>query len=437
MIGLEATLARSDARVRSVPVVDLDTRLAVLRGGRARRRGGLADLPLRVVPLTNGRFEVVDGFKRLERWRAEGAHEVPVVVEAPRTQAAARVLLLEANAPHRTLSPMDEARVVHALRVEDRLGPRAIATLCGRRVEWVTNRLALATGLAPSIAARVDAGAVGPTLALALCGVARSAQESIATAIEKHGLTVREALALVTAFRASASDEERRALLECPLAAVRSQKREESSLAARLSERLARARSALTDLRRFVVPDAGLSPGERRRLQAAHRAVLHQLTETARALEGERDEADSSNEVVHGIERERGEAEAAASIAEKALGGGACSPPRARAHEAECPRDRAEDGSRPETRTQRARGNGAAERQPAVSVADEGEQTRPVPGTDRREGRERPDGREDPPRDPRAGLRRKPNDPTRVRPLDPGPARPAQARPLPLRDTSG
>ena len=72
------------ARVRHVPVEQLETRLAVLRGGRARREDDLADLPLRVVPLPNGRYEVADGFKRFERWRAEGLCEVPASVAVVR-----------------------------------------------------------------------------------------------------------------------------------------------------------------------------------------------------------------------------------------------------------------------------------------------------------------------------------------------------------------
>src|SRR5579872_1880381 len=439
----------TSAHVRHVSLDQLETRLAPLRVGRARRQDDLAELPLRVVPLASGRFEVADGFKRLERWRAEGAREVPVVVESARSRAQTRVLLLRANAPQRTLSPMDEARVVHALRTEEKLGPRGIATLCGRRTSWVTSRLALAGSLEPGVVARVDAGAVGVSLAHALCGVARSSQEPLVLAAERHRLTGREALALVSAYRASSTDGERRSLLEAPLQVVRPTRgATQGSLAARLEERLARARAALEDLLRFALPEDGLSPSERRRLAAAHRSLLHQLHETARALTVERDRAGSPPEEIRhgrrGSEEARPEpelgagvearAEATASKGAHADRGRALEDPRARGPEARDARDRTPDRARPEARPLGARGGGEAG---AGRAAGAGEQARSLPAGDRGEGREGPHQREDPPRDPGAGLHRWPDDPPRARPLDPRPACPEEARPLPLRDASG
>ncbi len=283
-------------RVRLVPVDALDVTFRQQRRGApppspASPEERLTELPLRVLRWTPTRFLVVDGLKRLERWRAAGMQRVPVVVEQAGSRAEARALLVAANTPRRTLTVMDEARVVHALRTEDRLGPAGIARLLGKRRGWVASRQLLATALAPSVAARVDAGTVGVSLALALCGVAQDAQELIVVAVAQHGLTAREVLALVAAYRDARDDDARSALLAAPLATVRPVRGPAplGPLGARLAERLERIRAALAELAVFDLPREGLTPVERRRLEADMRRVRHQLRETARALgvEGE------------------------------------------------------------------------------------------------------------------------------------------------------
>jgi ParB-like chromosome segregation protein Spo0J len=86
-------------------------------------------LPLRVAAVEDGTYEVLDGFTRLARWTRDGHPHVPVVVEdAPGVVRKTR--LLEANAPRRTLSPMDEARVVRSLAEDDRFTPTQITPSC-------------------------------------------------------------------------------------------------------------------------------------------------------------------------------------------------------------------------------------------------------------------------------------------------------------------
>jgi len=163
--------------VLQVPVEPLCTTLAPLRGRRTDRHSDLAPLPLRrllkkskspskdrraggVSPLVrfvgdwtrgltpparrrlldffssllrvagrhDGGFEVLDGFKRLAQWRSDGLREVPVVVE-PVSGIACKARLLQANAPPKTFSAMDQARVVASLAQQDGLSPCAIAKL--------------------------------------------------------------------------------------------------------------------------------------------------------------------------------------------------------------------------------------------------------------------------------------------------------------------
>src|SRR6266852_40328 len=108
--------------VLDIPVERLATTLAPLRGPRTDAGTSLAPLPLRVAPAGDDTYEVLDGFKRLARWRHEGHTHVPVVVEDAGAGVVGKARLLEANTPRRTVSPMDEARVVRALRRRSALG---------------------------------------------------------------------------------------------------------------------------------------------------------------------------------------------------------------------------------------------------------------------------------------------------------------------------
>src|SRR5439155_1276313 len=78
----------------------------------------LRDLPIRVVAAGDGFFEIVDGFKRFARWTDEARAAVPAVVENARSTIEPKLLLLRANAPPRTTTPMDEARVIQSLLEE-------------------------------------------------------------------------------------------------------------------------------------------------------------------------------------------------------------------------------------------------------------------------------------------------------------------------------
>ncbi|MGH7267174.1 MAG: ParB/RepB/Spo0J family partition protein, partial [Candidatus Rokuibacteriota bacterium] len=159
--------------VLDVPIAHLATTLAPLRGPRSDAASGLAPLPLRVAATDAGTYEVLDGFKRLAHWTRAGHTHVSVVVEdAPGVVRKAR--LLEANAPRRTLSPMDEARVVRSLADDDPLTPTQIAKRLDRGRGWVDRRLTLGCRLAPAVAAHIEAGRLSATTAHTLAAFPRA-----------------------------------------------------------------------------------------------------------------------------------------------------------------------------------------------------------------------------------------------------------------------
>ena len=201
--------------VKLVPVELLRTTLAPLRGERTERGSVLAPLPLRVVALADGAYEVLDGFKRLALWRGEKRSEVPVVVEsAEGVQMKAR--LLAANRPSRTSSPMDEARVVKSLVDEDGLSVPAVGKLLGRKKTWVSRRLIIAGKLAPELACRLDSGALALAVAIDLCAFGKGEQMRLAETVRRHALRNHEAQVFLATYRVALDAPTREDLLRDP-----------------------------------------------------------------------------------------------------------------------------------------------------------------------------------------------------------------------------
>ena len=423
------------ALVSTIPVALVRTNLERFRSVQPRRCSSpqLRELPLRVVPAGDGCFEIVDGFKRFAQ---EARPVVPVVVESARSTIEQKLLLLRANAPPRTTTPMDEARVIRALLDEDGLGLAGVAQLLGRRKPWVVRRLTLATKLSPSIERKVDQGAIGPTLGYALCALSEQAQEDIVRATERHSLRQREALALVSAWRVASSDGERAGLLSDPLPVVRPDPKSTSllgPLAARLEEQLARARDALADLASFQLPP------ERRRLEAQHRSVLELLEQTAQALQSTSELKEHPDERTRGTEphytpehrsddEHQSDAEREEEEEESRGVVGLCRRASADPRAPEPPlwnaRDCAAGQPRPQDRPPDPRGGG--DHQPPT--AGPGEQARPIPRDDPGESCQAPDGDPHPPGDPAAGLHGRPVDLDRLHPFDPGGCSPPHPR---------
>ena len=441
-------LSRS-AVVLRVPVEQLRTSFAALRRGRIQRGGSrLAELPLRVWAREEGTYELLDGFKRLERWCGAGATHVPVVVESLSGPLDAKAALLAANAPRRTLSVLDEARVVASLRNDDGLGPKTIAHQLGRRPCWVRRRLALARGLSSKARLAVDAGRVGPSLAHALTGLRHTDQDAVLASARRHALRAKEAMALVSGLLTTRDAVARERLLTDPLALVRPGPEAPllGSLAERLSERLARAKAALEDLAQLELPTRGLTDAERRRLESERRRVLFQLTELAQALTGTsgapltpaREEIDHDRQdaaTQRSDERERSDAAALsrADPATNAEGEGEAPPPERERAGADPAAERGGAGHSPDREADRAqpaldppRAHTSRQTELERGQIRQGEQARPLPRADQGEGRQGADDHADPPRAARAGLHRGALDPLALRARAARPARAAQ-----------
>jgi hypothetical protein len=264
-------------------------------------------LPLRVVPTDDGDYEILDGFKRFERWCEAGYRSVPAIIERAGSSIEFKRLLLVANSPPRTSSPLDEARIVESLVKDDQLTLRTAAHLLGHKPPWAAQRLQMATRLSSKAQEKLALGRIGPSLGFALTALPVEDQDRVLDALEKHRIKTADAMRLVETYRV-ADEVDRRALLKDPLGKLRPAPSPIlTPRATELEGRLESFRRVLADLRTFRVPE-DLAPSERRRLEALWRSLLQDLAGTAKALGDPPRMAQETKdqEVTHGSEEATG-----------------------------------------------------------------------------------------------------------------------------------
>ena len=280
-----------------LPIDVIDTTWSSLRSGSTRvKASDLRDMPIRVV-LQDGRYEVIDGFKRLSRWKQAGIKQVPALVEQCNNDLSPKRLLLESNSPKRTLGALDEARVVNSLIEDDGLTVRTVANLLGRRKNWIIGRRAL---LRLSLHAQksLSGGRINLMVARLLAAISVEEQDALLAAIEKHGLRMRESQLLIQTWR-TASDEERPGLLADPFF-----KRDQQgfpSHSARLKAleaKLSAIRNALDEFSNMIIP-ADLADVEQRRLQAICASIKSQITQMAQGFKAECTDATPASSEIH------------------------------------------------------------------------------------------------------------------------------------------
>lgn len=268
-----------------LPVDVIDTTWASLRSGPVSVKASeLRDMPIRVVS-ADGRYEVIDGFKRLDRWKQAGVKQVPALVECCSDGLSPKLLLLAANSQKRTITALDEARVVNSLIEDDGLTVRAVANILGRRKEWVVGRRSLLR-LSSCAQELLSSGKINLMVSRLLTAISEEDQDAILTAAEKHCLKMSEIQLLIQTWR-SASDEEKPGLLADPLF-----KREQpcspshSSRLKALEAKLSAIRNALDEFSSLVIPQ-DLAAAEQRRLQAICASVQNQINQMAESFKSE------------------------------------------------------------------------------------------------------------------------------------------------------
>ena len=209
----EAVIAEIDRRFASLRLAAPD-QLARLRA--SIERDGVRTPLLVSTAVVPGLLVLVDGFKRIRILEDRNIHTVAVRL-LPLDAPAAQVAMLHANAPHRGLSDLEEAWIVRSLCREHGLTQVAVARMLRRDKSWVSRRLRLAEHLESVIQEDIKLGLLSGAVARELSRLPRGNQVPVARSVREHGLTSRQAAALVTGVLGTEEPSARRDLLADPL----------------------------------------------------------------------------------------------------------------------------------------------------------------------------------------------------------------------------
>jgi ParB-like chromosome segregation protein Spo0J len=168
-----------------------------------------------------GRYELIDGFKRLAvaRSQSDGPSSLFArVIEADERTAKAAIYGLN-RASGRT-SELEEAWIVHALVREDGLAQVEVAELVGRHKSWVCRRLGLIEKLGEAAKEELKVGLLSPTCARQLVRLPAGNQEELLGVIRREALTVHELEGVVDLLQSAPSRELQQYILESPREAL-------------------------------------------------------------------------------------------------------------------------------------------------------------------------------------------------------------------------
>ncbi len=123
-----------------------------------------------VVCIQEGRYELIDGFKRLGAARKMGTLQSLVARRIETDERGAKAAIYGLNRAGGRTREIEEAWIVHALVREDGLTQVEVAELLGRHKSWVCRRLAVSEKLGPEARADLQVGLLTPTS----CGCPRA-----------------------------------------------------------------------------------------------------------------------------------------------------------------------------------------------------------------------------------------------------------------------
>ena len=143
-----------------------------------------------------GRYELIDGFKRLRACRRldNGTLRAKTMGVSGRVCKAA---IIQLNWSGRSINEMEEALVVQSLHREDGLTQTEIGVLLGRDKSWVSRRISLIERLSEEVQEDIRLGLISVMTGRDLAKLPRGNQKDAADAILKRRYTTREAAKLI------------------------------------------------------------------------------------------------------------------------------------------------------------------------------------------------------------------------------------------------
>jgi ParB/RepB/Spo0J family partition protein len=189
----------------------------LMRVRQSMERSGQLN-PIVVRPV-EGRFQILDGFKRYTiagdlGWESLEARILEVTL--PEGKAA----MLSYNRSGRCMLDYDEAMVIHNLKQEHLLDQIAISRLTGYSRSWVCRRLALIEKLDPVLQDALRMGVITNSQARSLVRLPRGNQQEVMHCITEWRLTSRDSALLVEKYLASGSRKEQQYVLTHPLEVI-------------------------------------------------------------------------------------------------------------------------------------------------------------------------------------------------------------------------
>ena len=157
-----------------------------------------------VVCLHEGRYELIDGFKRLGAARKLESFKRLSARRIETDERGAKAAIYGLNRAGGRTREIEEAWIVHALVREDGLSQVEVAELLGRHKSWVCRRLALIEKLGREARDELRVGLLTPTAARQMVRLPAGNQADILDVVRREALSTMELTGVVDLW------------LECP-----------------------------------------------------------------------------------------------------------------------------------------------------------------------------------------------------------------------------
>jgi len=168
-----------------------------LERGMMRSLESYGQLSPIVVVRQEGRWELIDGFKRLGAARKLRSMNALLARQIEADERTAKAAIYGLNHAGGRTREIEEAWIVHALVREDGLTQVEVAELLGRHKSWVCRRLALIEKLGPEARADLQVGLLTPTAARQLVRLPAGNQADILDLVRREGLSTNELTGIV------------------------------------------------------------------------------------------------------------------------------------------------------------------------------------------------------------------------------------------------
>ena len=195
LIGEQAELSQNEVAIDSVTPNKNQPREAFDEDALAElaesiRQVGILQ-PLVVRPVSEGKYELIAGERRLRAAKLAGLERVPVVIRAAGHQDSLEIALIE-NVQREDISPLEQARAYRRLIDEFGLTQEEVADKVGKSRAAVANTVRLLK-LPQPILDGLQSGKIAEGHARALLGVPSEVlQLALYDKIVRSGMTVRE-----------------------------------------------------------------------------------------------------------------------------------------------------------------------------------------------------------------------------------------------------